>query len=432
MRNRRQNWTVTAAAVTALLVLTSCSAGTDGGGGDPTSGENAGGEGVEWGASKEDYIAAFDDVEPINLIVQTTGAAGSSASAREEAYYAAIEEYSGGKVTFDLNYSYAIAPPTEVDDAIADGRIDIAIPQQSVEPDKFPVFNLIQNLSFLSTQSPVTAVMQANAWQNEVAYATEEFFTESADARLFPIIPLVTLPPNALLCSKDRSTLEAAEGAQTLASGTSSAVQLEAIGMTPVSIPHSEQYESLQRGVIDCVSGSIMFSAQSGVLEVANYVHYANKAGITHNSGNLSINIDVWNDFPLIVQQLFYDRTDAFYQQQTEDTWTGLLDAVDVIDSSGGAFVEFDEESQNAMIADGNEKILAESAESPLVADPAGLVELAQTSSDQWREILESLGYPDELAYADLAAWVEAGEHDLQEFTDALFEEYKLENRPGN
>lgn len=430
MRKRRHNWMVPAAAVTALLVLTSCSGGTGDDGGS-AAGENSGGEGVEWGASKEEYIDAFEDVEPINLIAQTTGAAGSAASGREEAYYAAIEEYSGGKITVDLNYSYAIAPPAEVDDAIAEGRIDIAIPQQSVEPDKFPVFNLIQNLSFVSTQSPVAAIMQANAWQNEVAYATEEFFAESEDAGLFPIVPLITLAPNALLCTKDRSTLESAEGAQALASGTSSAVQIEAIGMTPVSIAHSEQYESLERGVIDCVSGSVMFSAQSGVLEVANHVHFANEAGITHNSGNLSINIDVWNDLPIVAQQLFYDRVDAFFEKQTEDTWTGLVGAVDVVDSSGGGFVQFDDAAQDAMIAKGNDKILAETADSSLVADAAGLVELAQTSSDKWRDTLDSLGYPDEIGYDELAAWVEADDYDLQEFTDAMFDEFLLEHRPG-
>ncbi|MFP3468156.1 C4-dicarboxylate ABC transporter substrate-binding protein, partial [Leifsonia sp. SIMBA_070] len=72
-------------------------------------------------ASMEDYVAAFADVDPINLKVQSNNPQGTGQSVPLEAYVAAVEEWSGGKITFDVKYSGAIAPIAQAGQAMADG-----------------------------------------------------------------------------------------------------------------------------------------------------------------------------------------------------------------------------------------------------------------------------------------------------------------------
>src|SRR3712207_3108243 len=103
-----------AAALAGAMALTACAEESGSGDGDAAS-DGGSTEGVEYGASMEDYQAAFEDLEPITLNTQTPGPQGSATSTKFEEYFEAVEEWSGGKITWEIAYSNAVAPPTEID-----------------------------------------------------------------------------------------------------------------------------------------------------------------------------------------------------------------------------------------------------------------------------------------------------------------------------
>src|SRR4249919_3164054 len=97
MKITRNGLRSTAFAASAALVLALTACGTSGG---ASSGE--GGGGVEYGASKEEYAAAFEDLDEITLVAQHTSSKGSVSNEALEQYLAAITDWSGGKINFEV------------------------------------------------------------------------------------------------------------------------------------------------------------------------------------------------------------------------------------------------------------------------------------------------------------------------------------------
>ena len=107
-----------AIAAATLLVATGCSTGGDGGSDEA---------GVEYGATMEEYQAAFEDVDPITLRMQVDMPKDSDGNRGREAYAAALEEWSGGKITVEIGYANAFVPnAADWAPALSDGRLDIA------------------------------------------------------------------------------------------------------------------------------------------------------------------------------------------------------------------------------------------------------------------------------------------------------------------
>ena len=121
-----------AAMSLAVAMLAGCAESSS------ATGSGEGGEGLAYGATKEDYIAAFADIDPIVLHTQSPAPKGSPTGLPVEKYLDTVTEWSGGKITFDVAYSNAVAPPAEIDNALVDGRLDLGhiIPQY--EPAEYP------------------------------------------------------------------------------------------------------------------------------------------------------------------------------------------------------------------------------------------------------------------------------------------------------
>src|SRR5699024_8166926 len=141
-------------------------------------------EGVPFGASQAEYQAAFEDMEPITLHTQTAGPKGSGTSITMEDYVDKIEETSGGKITFEVEYANAIAEPADIDDALRDGRLDLGQVLPIYEPSDYPATNALIESGVLTQGSVVAGTLQSNAWPNEVALNTPEIMNEWDDAGL--------------------------------------------------------------------------------------------------------------------------------------------------------------------------------------------------------------------------------------------------------
>jgi TRAP-type C4-dicarboxylate transport system substrate-binding protein len=411
------------AAVGALALAGCAESGSGGAGG--------GGEGVEYGATKAEYQAAFADVDPVVLHTQSPGTKGSVGGSFVEAYVAAVEDWSGGKITFDLAYSDAIAKATEIDDAVKDGRLDIGQVLTVYEPKEFPAASALLDASVLSDQSVVTGVLQSNAWPAEVAFSTPEIVSEFEDKGLKLMMPAYNAGMNALFCSQPRAGLADLAGKSVSVGSTAGTEQVTALGATPTSVAYTEAYEALQRGVINCSMLSPSAAAIGGIVEVAPHTVIDPEAGLAVPTGNMVINEDVWAGLPLVAQQLLWDRLDVFIAGSIEGKiWPVTVDSVQKIKQYGGEVTPFAPDAREALQT-ANDKIVDAIADKPALSDGEGFVTNARESADKWSRIVEELGYTNETDYNGFAEWYAPGKIDIDPYVKRVYEEILLDKRPA-
>jgi len=422
-RGKQRLFSTLAAAGIGALLLTSCSSG----GSEPEAPEQAG---VAFGASKEEWIAAFEDVEPFEIRSETPAPQGSPGSRAWEAYFASLEEYSGGKITVDLGYSYAYAGITEVDDAVADGTLDMGPLLPTLDPAKYPAYTTMANLTFLTSQSPLVGILHANTYLNTAAWDTEEILDELRSDGIEPIWLANSLPPTALLCNQRIESLADAQGLQAVASSPAAATQMQAIGITPVAIPYTDVYESVQRGVLECTNTFPGQAAVFGITEVAPYVHFASRAGIIHTPGAFGVNADWFNSLPLVARQLIWDQQRVFFTETAAATWDQLLEAMQSAEANGGGAIDLNREIQDALIEKGNDTLRQQTVDSTDV-DGAALVEVAEAAAADWLEIIAANGFDPDVTLDQLEEWLADNDPDLEGLIDEMVQAFILEHRPS-
>ncbi len=413
-----------AGGTAALLVLAGCAA-------EATEGSSSGGsgDGIAAGATKAEYHEAFADIDPITIITQTTGPKGSSSGARFEAYHEAITEWSNGKITFDTSYSNAIAPPPEAADALADGRLDLVNVQTVYQPEEFPANNSLVDLSFVGDHSPVVGQLQAQAWMADVGFA-DEFAQEYEDLGIKMLLPSFHGGSPTMMCTEERRTLSALKGAQSVAAGKSAMAQLEALGVTPVTLDYTEIYESLQRGVVDCVEGSFTIAVLGGYIEATPNVVLDPQVGFARSPGAMAMSLSTWESLPLVAQQLFHDRLDVFIEASMEGIFQAIAEGVQAVTDAGGELQTWADDAREALTA-ANDDLLEQARGNDALQDADAFVDAVQESSDKWFEILtEDLGYSTDHPYAEWAqTWADEGV-DLEPFIERIRTEVLDEHRP--
>src|SRR5699024_11222839 len=132
------------------MALTACESGGLAENNDAGSDES----GLEVGATKEDYIEAFEDIDPIELNFQYASTNPESFSALRDLEWAStVEEWSGGKITVNTHTSGAIASPTYVPEALSDDCLYVANYFCTYEPQQMVTFF---NFTYKLLQMPST------------------------------------------------------------------------------------------------------------------------------------------------------------------------------------------------------------------------------------------------------------------------------------
>ena len=412
-------------AAAGIVTLSACAEQGEGGG-------SAGGEGVDPGTSKEDYIAAFDSVDPITIRTQSPAPKGSVTGKNVEDYLAAVEEWSGGKITFDIAYSNAIAAPGETDDALNDGRLDLAQVLPIYEPSEYPATASLIEAGFISAQTPVVGALQSNAWPNEVAFSTPEIMQEWEDHGMIPLVPIYNSGSNGLFCREERNDLQAINGSTVGSGGSAQSRQVEALGGSPASIPYTELYESLERGVVSCTVSSPTVTVLGGFLEQAPHVVIDDEAGFSLAPGGMAFSQMTWEELPLVAQQLFWDKLDIFIGQNIQGKiWPNNVEAAQAVASAGGEFTDFSDDAR-AAVQGVNDEMLEELRSSSAFSDGDAFVDGLDEASSRWLDIvMEELGYTDEADYNDFDDWYSEDAIDITPFTDKLIDEVFAEHRPS-
>jgi TRAP-type C4-dicarboxylate transport system substrate-binding protein len=384
------------------------------------SGGQGGGSGVEAGATMEEYQAAFKDVDPITINAQSPSPKGSESGRDFDTYVANVEEWSDGKISFEVGYSNAVVEPADADDALADGRLDMAKVIPSYEPSEFPVSSALSNVSIVGDLSLVEGTLSSLMWLNEFALGSEDFMAEWADRDMKLIQPVAFSGTAMTFCSQPHDSLETFDGA-TIASGSSSwSAQLTALGASPVSLPFNETFEGLQRGVIECSMTGVSGATNSGVLEVAPNVTYDDSARSTANPSMWAVSNTAWESWPLIVQQLLWDRSVDLVQITIEKTFDAFSDVASQVRAAGGKISPFDDESRE-LIDEVNEDLLADLDSVSAISDADAWVDEARKLADEWADAPSEHGLAAEVSLADFDTWYASAGLDLTEYVNEAF-----------
>lgn len=415
--------TLTALGMVSALALAGCAE-------ESGSASSGGGEGVAPGSSMEDYQAAFADIDPIELNAQTPAPQGSATGLPMEKYFEAVTEWSDGKITWNVQYANAVAGPAEADDALLDGRLDFVSILPIYEPADWPANNALIFGGFISDQSAVNGVMSSNAWPNQVAFENEEIMAEFEEKGIVPLLPVYNSGANGLFCSDERTSLDAIKGASVGAGGVAQSAQVDALGGSASSVPYTELFESLQRGVVDCTVSSPTVSVLGGFAGEAPHVVIDPEAGFALAPGTLAMSQTSWDGLPLVAQQLLWDKMDVFVESNIVDkVFANNAEMASVIKEAGGDVTPFEDDARAAMQA-ANEQLIEDLRATDQVSDGDALVDAMLAANESWQSTVEGLGY-EQVEYVDFDTFMDSADVDLSEYADAVISEIFDAHRPS-
>ncbi|MBE1536983.1 TRAP transporter substrate-binding protein DctP [Actinomadura algeriensis] len=389
------------------------------------------GPSVPYGATKAQYQAAFRDVPPITLTTQSPSPKGSPTGKNVDDYLNAVTEWSGGKITFEIAYSNGIAPPEEVDDALRDGRLDLGHTLPIYEPSEYPANAALIRTTFLSEQTPVVGPLQSNAWPNEVAFTVPEIMDEFRDHGMEPLIPQYDSGANVMFCSDRDRNLAAFHGRQAASGGQAQTAAIESLGGSAVSVPYTELFEGLERGVVDCSVSSLIVGVLGGFISAAPHITVDPTAGMATAPGSMVMSSRAWDRLPTAARQLLWDRLDVFMTSNIDGKiWPNSVAAIKAAKAAGGTVAPYEPDARRA-INEANARLLREVTESDKLDDPEALVAAAKESSARWLRTVREDGIDADVTFAEFDTWYEPGKVDLDAFIDHVFAKVFLPHRPS-
>ena len=428
MRTKLMRGAALPLAVVAAVAMSGCSK-ADGGGA-----AEGGGEGIDAGASMEEYQAAFEDIDPIELDFQIASPNPEAYSAlRDQEFADSLTEWSGGKISVNIHYAGAIAAPTDVPGALVDGRLDLAHYYTTYEPDEMPAFVDMTTSMVQIPSTPLVGEIIAHAALQEVSFNSPEIVEEFESRGMHAISPANPNGNIDLVCNSERSEPADFSGAQIRGNAEAHQREVEALGGTVASIELAEGYEAFQRGILDCSLQSAGTAVAVGWLEVAPHVYYPREQSFAPGPGSLVAGA-AWTELPLVAQQLMFDLQQQYTSAELFNALESIRDTAVAAQEAGGEAGYLDEESEEAL-SEANQALLDSVAESDSI-DGEALNTATAESIEKWTGIAEELGYTDGGGFDDFDDWFE-GTPDFEDrsyyepIAEAFYEEIIVPHRPS-
>ena len=216
----------------------------------------------------------------------------------------AVQQRTGGAVKVHYFPGNSLTRPTEAFDGVIKGVVDVALSFCSYTGGRFPLTEIVDLP--LGYNSSKQATSMANAYVRE--FKPKEF----ADVEL---MYLHTSPPHRLFTKKPVKSLADLKGLKIRTTGTSAKV-VEALGGVSVSMPMSDAYDALKRGVVDGYIGP--FEAVKGY-KLIDVVDYGTVFNSTYaNVAYVVMNKKKWNALSPDIRKIIQDINAEFMVKQWE------------------------------------------------------------------------------------------------------------------
>lgn len=413
---------LTTATLTAALGLTGCAGGV----GSNTAGDDSG-AGLPAGATDQQYQEALADLPETTLVYQPTAASPEAISApRALAFKERVEEASGGKITIDLVWGQAVAGYSELDAALVDGRVDLAVTLPIYNPSEYPVNDAFVSASTLAPTSPREGDLASNAAMLDLAWNSEQLMEEFESKGLHPLMPFHPDGPTLAMCTEPVDSPDDWKGRQVRVSSAIQAQQMEELGATVVSLEFPELYEALERGTIDCALGHGAMATGVGFVDLVPYAYYPENSSFAPGALSIMGGSD-YAALPLAARQLVFDSLVATIEQQHVTSLEGSANVASTAREKGGTVVPLDERSSQTLKAQAEQMVAASVEKGTL---PEDFAQTVQSSVEEWRGIVTELGLQDEGQFATLDQWHDPSAADLGAYAQRVYDEVMAEHRP--
>lgn len=237
----------------SLLLLAAC-----GGGGSEESSSTESDHGDSSSAGGEEYELDFSHFFPPTHFMEE----------QVQQFAADLEEATDGRIKITSYPGASLAAPDEHFDAAATGSVDFSLSVHGYTPNQFPLSSVMELPFMTESAKKGSSVL----WQlfNEFDEFDEEY------AGTVPLWLYTTDPAQLYTVDKPVKSVEDLKGMRIRSPSPETSEWLEALGATPVSMPMNENYEALERGVVDGTIAPWEAVKTWGLDEVVNYVTVGN------------------------------------------------------------------------------------------------------------------------------------------------------------
>lgn len=242
-----------------------------------------------------------------------------------------IEQRSNGSIRIEPFWEGALLAGPDTLSGVGQGLADLGYMTTSYNPSELP---LSQSLSVPFVSDNVPAVQEAFY---EI-YQSYEPYRQEWNANNVEVLTFMGVPPSVVATKSEVPTYESLAGLTLRATGYTAAA-LQIAGANAITLPVTDVYESIQRGMIEGYSSMILDTIPSLSLEEVAPVLTDTRLGIY--TGNVFIiNSDTYNRLSDEQKQIFADVS-RDYQEQflgiletiEDDACTIVLDAGGVINT---------------------------------------------------------------------------------------------------
>ncbi|WP_173922382.1 TRAP transporter substrate-binding protein DctP [Agromyces sp. Marseille-P2726] len=251
-----------------------------------------------------DKESSLDSMDPIVLTYSDSNVETAAHVIAMQEFMEQVTEATDGKITFETYYAAALHPVTESLSAIQSGLTDITFVSPSNVPDLMPaaLWETTIAQSAIEPEFPMSLI-QGTPVQS-AAYEEGPLADELAAYDAETLVTWGTAP-NSVMCKSEVTSADQAAGKTIRTPGPPFLNEVEELTMTNVTLPVTDVFEGLQRGVIDCFMNVISPFITLGIWDEAKYfipAHFASSYG-----SQLLIKKSVLEELPIEAQQIIFD-----------------------------------------------------------------------------------------------------------------------------
>ncbi|MGO4689719.1 TRAP transporter substrate-binding protein DctP [Glaciibacter sp. 2TAF33] len=325
----------------------------------------------------------WSKAEPVQLTVSSIFAPGNTATNLIEDWMDAVTKATEGVVTFDYYPTGTLHPATEALSAMSSDLTDVTFVSNGFFPDQLPVSNwddIVVQHALNDFGYPDLNI--AGIGQQVMHYEGESAaLTEMRKAGFIPLIPMLS-GPAALTCAKEFHTPADLKGRQVRIANAIAQGENESLGMTGVFTPSNEQYEGLQRGVINCAVNATTVVLSGGLLEVSPWVSFLNTA--PSSGANWVISTGAWDSLAPEIQTAMRDARYSAIERFAKDTLDQNTKIAAAAEKAGGGIV--DPAPLNPVVKKWWDKQADPATLAPKsVSNPATEIKRTNAIADTWR-----------------------------------------------
>jgi TRAP-type C4-dicarboxylate transport system substrate-binding protein len=263
-----------------------------------------GGDGGTSDSGATDEGPSLADMDPVELTYSDSNVETAAHVIAMQKFMEQVTNATDGKITFATYYTATLHPVAEAVSAIETGLTDITFVSPSNVPDLLPaaLWETTVAQGVIDPEFPQSLIqgtpVQFAAYQGDVL--AEELATHDATT-----LATWGTTSNSALCKPEITSVDQAAGKTIRTPGPPFVDEVEQLGMTSVSLPATDAYEGLQRGVIDCFMNVISPFITLGIWDEAKYFIPANFA--TSVGSQLIMKKSVLESLPIDAQRIIFD-----------------------------------------------------------------------------------------------------------------------------